>query len=363
MRLPVFNSKRTARAVSVFALAPLAGALAASTLETMDAEVSALYENTKDAIIRVHAASAPLHGLPPLKGTGFFLDGNGRFVTCAAVVENAQSFWIQWRGRRINARLLGTDPLTNLAFLQADAGQTPSLPAGNSDELRVGSMVVAIGFPYDLPSAPVVGFVTGLDISCGKRVFPVNFIRAGCRLRRGQSGSPILNSRGQAVGVVVAAHGEDQCYAVPMAAVKKVYADLLEKGQPQYGWVGLSVTERRPAADGREADWQVLVQEVASNSPAAAAGFQNRDVLLRICTNEIRRSADVLNTMFFHRCGEPVTMTVLRDGATQEVTVVIGQRAPADSSLAGGVPSAPVPVFPPGGSGPTVVPASAESPR
>ncbi len=362
MRLPAFNSKRTALAVSVFALAPVAGALAASLLETMDAEVSALYEKSKDAIVRVHAAGSPLYGLPPRKGTGFFLDANGRVVTCATVVENAQSFWIQWRGQRVNARLLGADPLTNLAFLQADATNTPSLPPGNSDELRVGSMLVAIGFPFDLPSAPSVGHVTGLDISCGKRVFPVNFIRAGCRLRPGQGGGPVFNSRGEVVGVVVAAHGEDQCYAVPMAAVRKVYADLLEKGQPQYGWVGLSVTERRPGADATDAGWQVYVQDVASNSPAAAAGFQNRDVLLRICTNDIRRSADVLNTMFFHRCGEQIKMTVLREGVTQELTVVIGQK-PAPNLAGPSVPSGPVPVLQPGNAGPTVVPAAAESPR
>jgi S1-C subfamily serine protease len=147
-----------------------------------------------------------------------------------------------------------------------------------------------------------------------------------------------------------------------MAAVRKVYTDLLEKGRPQYGWVGLSVTEQRSAADGPDAGWQVYVQEVASNSPAAAAGFQNRDVLLRICTNEIRRSADVLNTMFFHRCGEPIRMSVLRDGATQELTVVIGQKPAADG--AGPIaPTGPVPVFQPGNGGPTIVPASAESPR
>ena len=195
--------------------------------------------------------------------------------------------------------------------------------------------------------------MTGVDIKCGAHLFPVNHIRASCRLRQGQGGGPLFNAHGEVVGIVLAALPDDQCYALPICAARKICDDLLEHGQPQYGYVGLSVTER-PCADEV---WHVFVQEVASNSPAAAVGFQDRDVLLRICTNEIRRAADVLNTMFYHQCGAAVSMMILRDGETQEVDVVIGYRP------AGSIPSR-LPVLQPNvPAGPAIVPVSDERPQ
>ena len=349
MKSPVSISKATGLLIVLFAR----DLFAAGLLETMDAEVSSLYEKSKDAIIRVHAKSQPLYGMPARTGTGFFIDDHGRFVTSATLVENAQTCWIDWDGQRVSARVVGTDPNTNLALLEVETGQpTPVLKVSAANDLRVGSMVIAIGFPYDLPSAPSVGFVTGLDISCGTRVFPVNFIRAGCKLRPGQGGGPMLNVRGEVVGMAVAAHADDQCYAVPIAAVNKICADLVQHGETRYSWVGLNVTERQVTNNTRSAQWHVFVQEVTSNSPAAEAGFQNRDMLLRISTNDIRHSADVLNTMFYRRCGERVSMTILRDGVTQQVSVVVGHRL-EQPVTARALPS----------SVPTILPAFIKAPR
>lgn len=330
MKWPIFISNRRPLLLAGFAFGlSLTATHAGSLLETMDGEVAALYEKSKDAVLKVHselpasfarASVGPTHRV----GSGFFISVDGRFVTAGTLVDGAATCWIDWRGQRVEAKLLGRDPVTNLALLKANTDKpTPSLAFGNSDELRVGSMVVAIGFPYEQPSAPVVGFVSGLDISCGKRVFPVSYIRAGCRLQPGQGGGPLLNARGEVAGIVVAAHAEDQCYALPVNAVKKICADIVQHGETQYGWVGLNVSERRTLA-GEE--WQVFVKEVLTNTPAAAAGFQDRDVLIRICTNEIRRSADVLNTMFYQRCGDSVKMAVVREGATQELTIAVGKR-------------------------------------
>lgn len=333
---------------------PVAATRADSLLERMDSEVATLYEKSKDAVVKVHAdlpASFARASVGPTHrvGSGFFIDKEGRFVTAGTLVDGAETCAIDWRGQRINARLIGRDPLTNLALLKIDTDQpTPNLSTGNSDELRVGSMVVAIGFPFEQPSEPVVGFVGGLDINCGKRVFPVSYIRAGCRLRPGQGGGPLLNARGEVVGLVVAAHSDDQCYAIPVNAVKKVAADIQHHGQPQYGWVGLNVAERQTIDAPTRS--QVCVKEVIANTPAAQAGFHEQDVLIRICTNEIRRSADVLNAMFYRRGGEPVKMSVIRAGATQELTVTVGLR-PKD-------PDAPATDLPSQNFTPQIVPAS-----
>jgi serine protease Do len=221
--------------------------------------------------------------------------------------------------------------------------QTPFLAKGNSDEVKIGSMVIAIGFPYNLPSAPSVGFVSGFDIKCGSHMFMTSHFRAGCRLAPGEGGGPLLNARGQVVGIAVAAHGDDQCYVLPINAARKVVDDILQYGRVQHGWVGLSVSDRQiPAGSTAEGPWQVFVQEIYSNTPAVEAGFRTQDILLTIGTNCVRRSTDVLNRMFLHHWNERIEFTVLRNAETQAITVVVGKR-PANEILVSLPPQLPDP--------------------
>lgn len=340
---------------------------AASQLETMDREVSALYERNRDAIVRVHTQRRPVfpYGAALRVGTGFFIDNDGHLLTSATVVESADKCWIDWRGKKIPARVVGQDPLTSLAVLQVPPDQCvgsgeklPVLKLGNSDELKTGSMLVTIGFPFDQPSAPTVGFIQGFDIKCGARTFITSHIRADSRLQPGQSGGPAFNTRGEVVGLAVAAHRDDQCYILPVNAAAKVFADILKRGAPQYGWVGLSVTERRLSLlDTAATPWEVFIEEVCSNAPAAAAGFRQQDILIRIETNEVRRAADILNVMFRKCAGDKVTLTVVRSGTTQEVHLVIGTR-PAEETGIASRPSLPQPET----RIPNVVPVTAPAP-
>ncbi len=320
-------------------LSAAATATAGIVLETINQEVISIYKESCDAIVRVHAERDLQFGNFPFGsnhrvGTGFFIDSSGRLLTAATVVEDCDRCWIEWRGQRLPARVLGCDPHTNLALLQTDLEQageakrsTPALPLGNPDELRVGSMVIAIGFPYDSPSAPVVGFVNGFDVKCGGHVFALPHIRASCSLSPGQGGGPLLNARGEVVGLVVASHQGDQCYALPVRGLEKVAADIMRYGEPRHGWVGLGVAERLieflPAASNQ---WQVFVQEVFSNTPAAAAGFREGDVVAKIHTNDVRRLGDVLNSVFYYRCGETTAVTVVRDGQSNRLSIILGSR-------------------------------------
>jgi S1-C subfamily serine protease len=320
-----------------------------SLLETMDREVSSIYEKSRDTIVRIHAQRQFQIGnlllLPSYHiATGFFVDKDGHILTTATAVDDVDTCWIDWRGQRISARVVGRDPQTNLAVLKINPENgtpTPSLPRGDSDALRVGSMVIAIAFPYDLPSAPVVGFVSGLDIQSNGHVFPTTHIRAGCRLSPGQGGGPLLNVHGEVVGIAVAAHADGQCCALPINAARKISEDILEFGQAQHPWVGLNVSECSPADNPIE--WspadnpiestqrQVFVQEVYSNTPAAAAGFCNGDILVSITSNEVRRPADVLNTMFYYRVGDKVEFTVRRNGLEQKILLTVGSRPPQEA--------------------------------
>jgi serine protease Do len=362
MRLPASISRPYVYAsILTLALSAVSVVSASSTLESMDEEVSALYEKTKDAIVKVHAQRAPIYGGLPFVpvhrvGTGFFIDGEGHILTAATVVSEADTWWIDWHGQKVRAKLVGRDPLTNVAVLKVDpticggkSHETPQLKYGNPGELRVGSMVIAMGFPYDLPIAPTVGFVSGLDIRCGAHMFVISHIRAGLRLSPGQGGGPLFNTRGEVVGMAVAAHLDSQCYALPINAAMKVADDILANGEPQHAWVGLSVAERESNLSGAtDSQWHVYVQQVYSNTPAADAGFHDQDILVRICTNEIRRTADVLNTIFFYRCGESAHFTVLRDGKSMSISLVVGKRPVQDAFLPKPAKLSPVKLEEPG---------------
>lgn len=368
LRASIF-SRRAFWGAALLVGAGVANLRAASLLESINNEVSTLYDKSRDAVVRIHAERRLQMGnLSPVpahrSGSGFFITGDGLLLTANTVVDAADGCWIEWHGRRVPAKMVGQDPRTNLALLKVDpadcveAGhQLPFLPRGDSDELRVGSMVIAIGFPFDLPSAPVVGFVSGIDIKRGSHVFVTSHIRAGCRLSRGQGGGPLLNVRGEVVGIAVAADSDDQCYALPIHAAQKVCDDFLRYGQAQHPWVGLGITEKKiTSAELGPEKYQVFVQQVFSNTPAATAGFQDRDVLVKIYTNDVRQLADVLNTIFFFRSGDKVTVTVLRAGKEQQVSLEVGSPPPLETASA-----RPVPEFPfirSAEQGPTIAPAA-----
>ena len=361
------SRRRITVGAAFLVIASTTAVFAAGLLESIDQEVSSIYEKSRDTVVKVHAQRQLQIGNLPFSssqrvGTGFFIDKDGHILTAATVVDDADSCWIEWHGQKINARVVGRDRQTNVALLKiepTDNSATPFLPQSDSDELHVGSMVVAIGFPYDLPSAPVVGFISGIDIRCGNHVFATSHIRASCRLSPGQGGGPMLNVRGEVIGIAVAAHADDQCYALPINAAHKICADILQFGQPQYTWVGLGVSERQLAINPTVSNqWQVFIQQIYSNTPAAAAGFRDGDTLLSITSNEVHRSADVLNTMFCHRVGDTVEFTVLRDGQEQKLLLVVAARPPQEQFGTQVTPQLGPPK--PQGQWLTVVPASQE---
>jgi S1-C subfamily serine protease len=167
----------------------------------------------------------------------------------------------------------------------------------------------------------------------------------------------LLNARGELVGLAVAAHQSDHCYALPIRGAQKVVADIMQYGEPRHGWVGLGVSERQvgPPSEGLD-QWQVSVQEVFTNTPAAEAGFREGDVLVRIHTNDVHRVKDVLNAIFYYRCGETTTVTMVRDGQSNCVSIVVGRQpkqAPVQPVLRirPGAPSNQTPIMIPAAAG------------
>lgn len=316
-------------------------------LELVERSVCALYEKAREAVVKVHAeqefefipgSAASSHRV----GTGFFINHQGVLLTAATVVREADRCWIDWRERRLPAQVIGACDRVNLAVLRVDA-PTPALAWGDSEALRVGSVVVAIGFPYEFPSAPVLGAINGFDIRRGGHVFATSHLRTSCRLRPGQGGGPLLNAQGEVVGMAVAAHHDEESYALPARAARRVVEDLLAHGRPRLGWVGLDVTERpapRPA-DGAQ-DVEVVVRAVLPGSPAAAAGFLAGDRLLAVGAHPIDQLAVVLDEMFLHRAGDVVSFEVLRTNRAETLLLTVGTRPPDEDA---GQPGAGLPMI------------------
>ncbi len=337
---------------------------AAITLDTIDKLVCAMYDRAAEALVKVHTRReftigsltlTPVHRI----GTGFFINNSGRLLTTARVVQGVDSCWIEWREREWPARVVGRCARANLAVLELDVEtETPQLSLGDSSELRVASLVVAVGFPFGMPSGPVLGFVHGSDIRSGTNVFATSQVRTSCKLRPGMAGGPLLNARGEvvAMAVAVAAHQESESYALPVAAIQRVSRDLIAHGAAQYGWVGLEVTERTtPDARGVA----LIVREVFPGTPAAAAGFEVGDRLIQIHTRKVAGLADVLDPMFLHRSGDRVDFRVLRRGEQIPVSLVVGSRPTSSPALPETAPTlVDVPRVRPGPL--LLVPASAE---
>ncbi len=309
-------------------------------LQEIEGQVRSIHERAREALVKVHARREltggeldliPVHRI----GTGFFINDKGRVLTAASVVQDADTCQIEWQSREHPARVIGRCARTNLALLEMDSvTETPGLVLGDSQMLRVGSILLAIGFPSGMPSTLLMAMVNGIEIRAGNHVFATSHIRADCNLRPGMAGSPLLNTRGEVVAMAVLAHSMDGCYALPALAIKRVCDDLVEFGEPRYCWAGLDVTARTHSQLGADSPLHssLVVRAVMDDTPAAAAGFRAGDRLMRIDNRDVRGLADVLDPMFLHHSGDRIPFTVLRGRKEIDLSLVVGSRPHAASS-------------------------------
>lgn len=331
--MPVANSRtRLLRWLPCLVLPLLVtGAAAESVLDAISAEVRTVYEKSRDSLVRVKAEPSP-EGRVRM-ASGFFVDESGKFVTTATVASHAKRTWIEWQDQQFPAELLGADSRVNLALLRVTGPEArerkfPALPFGNAKDLRVGSAVIAMGSPFDLDPSPSFGLVEGFDLQQVARFFVTSHIRVGIPLNPGESGGPLLNTRGEVVGILVAAPEQSQStFALPGHSLKRVVRDLEEYGEARYGWMGMSVLECR-GAEAKEAKQKpcIRVQKVYTNSPAALAGIQEHDVILQVGDRPIRRICDMLDTSFSARVGDKLSIQVQRQASLTNFIVEIVQR-------------------------------------
>ncbi len=284
--------------------------------DVFQTDLQRVYERSKDAVVRIEAQDD--HGR--LSGSGFFVDPSGTIYTAYEVGGDAHDIVAEFGSKRYPAHRLVADPRSGVAVLKIDA-ETPWLPIGSSDDLRVTSPVITIGYPMDLPATPSFGIVGGFDLKYLDRYFSTTLIRANISAQRGEAGCPVLNLKGQVVAILISSiDNRTACYALPIKAAEKVRTDYLRFGNVRPGWLGVSVHD---AAETLH-DSRVTISGFVEDSPAESAGLQIGDVLLQVGDVKIKNAPDVINASFFLTADETVPVKIFRNG--QEVTLKVTAR-------------------------------------
>jgi serine protease Do len=283
----------------------------ASLLFAQEQSATALSHQVKDIFERAAKAVVKIHGIDEhseICGTGFFIDPTGTLYTAYTVGGEAGNFTIEFNGKKYPARQLLADIRSGTAVLKIEA-PTPALPIGKSEELQVATPVVAVGYPFDLPETPNFGMVAGFDRKYLGRYFSTTHLRVNLPTQRGEAGAPLLNMKGEVVGIVVSSlESNSACYAVPIEAAEKIRGDFVRFGEARHGWVGINVSETSEPVEGSRAE----MTQIMDDTPAAHSGIKPGDVLLQVGRKKVTHPEDVLDASFFITAGDIVPITVMR---------------------------------------------------
>jgi serine protease Do len=265
----------------------------------------------KDIFARAAKAVVKIHGVDEhseICGTGFFIDPTGTLYTAYTVGGEAGNFTIEFGGKKYPARQLLADIRSGTAMLKIDEA-TPALPIGKSEQMEVATPVVSIGFPLDLPETPNFGMVAGFDRKYLGRYFSTTHMRLNLPSQRGEAGAPLLNMKGEVVGIVVSSlENNSACYAVPIEAAEKIRGDFMRFGEARHGWVGINVSLARQPVEGSLAE----MTQIMGDTPAARSGIKAGDILLQVGRKKVTQPEDVLDASFFITAGDVVPITVMR---------------------------------------------------
>lgn len=282
----------------------------------------------------------------PSTGSGFIIDTKGHILTNNHVVSNADEITVTLNDRRqFKAKVVGTDPETDVAVIQIDGTNLPVLPLGDSDKLRVGDWAIAIGNPLgQLRGSVTVGIVsaqgrTDLNIYGGTPEYQ-DFIQTDASINFGNSGGPLCNIRGEAIGINTAVNtsGQGIGFAVPINLAKHVANQLVAHGQVRRSMMGVILAEFTPElAEGFGLAGQegVLIQRVLDNTPADRAGLKRNDVIVEFNGQKVSDLQKLRLKVADTPPGRTATLVVLRDGKRMNVDVTLADK---DTRVAANTP-------------------------
>jgi serine protease Do len=276
-------------------------------------EVKDIFEKSGKAVVKIRGTDE--HG--DLSGTGFFIDPAGTLYTAFSVGGDTENLTVEFDGKVYPARVMMADLRSGIAILKADIA-TPALPIGKSETMEVATPVMTIGYPFDLPSTPSFGMVAGFDRKFLGRYFCTTHVRVNLPTQRGEAGAPLLNFKGEVIGILVAQiENGSACYALPIDAAEKIRDDFIRFGEARHGWIGINVAQAEKPVEGSTAE----MTEIMKDTPAYGSGIKPGDILLQVGKTKVRQPEDVIDASFFITAGDTVPIMVMRgnDKLTFEV--------------------------------------------
>lgn len=267
-------------------------------------------------------------------GSGFVFDPAGFIVTNRHVVEGADEVTVTMQdGKDLKATIVGTDDKTDLAVLKVDAARPlPSLPFADSDKVRVGDVVVAVGNPFGLGGTVTAGIVSARSRNVGNGPFD-DYIQLDAAINRGNSGGPTFNAKGEVIGIntlIFSPNGGSVGigFAIPANLAKPIVEQLKTTGRIERGWLGVSLQAvNQEIADslGLKEAAGALIASVQPNSPAAGAGLKPGDVVLGAASKPVKETRDLARAVAGVTPGTEVGLTVWRDGKETRIPVKVGE--------------------------------------
>jgi serine protease Do len=273
-------------------------------------------------------------------GSGFIISSDGLIVTNNHVIAGATTVTVKFAdGSEYEATVVGTDPLTDIALLDIEGSDLPTVTFGSSDTMRVGDEVIAMGNPFGLGGTVTTGIVSAKDRNINAGPFD-EFIQTDAAINKGNSGGPLFNDKGEVIGVNTAIFSPDGAsagigFAVPSDLVAKVVADLQDDGQIDRGWLGVQI---KPVSDevasilGLQEGQGTQIEKVVDGAPAQKAGLQTGDIILNFDGTQIDEARDLTRAVAGTAPDTVSKVQVLRKGERMTLDVTLANRAKAQDA-------------------------------
>src|SRR5262245_11524843 len=313
-----------------------AGAAPPADIARLNDFLHDLTERLKPFLVQVRvrrAAENEVEGGTPeerrASGSGFLIRQDGYLVTNAHVVTEAERNQVKLSdGRRFEGRLVGQDDRVDLALVKIEATGLPVADLGDSNRLRVGEFVLALGHPFGLEQTVSFGIVSRKGAPLDVAAPGFDFIQTDAAINPGNSGGPLVNMSGEVIGVnSMAARNGSIGFAIPVNLVKLLLPQLAEKGKVEWGWLGVTIAE---VADEDVARYSlkeargVLVRQVVAGQPADKGGVKANDVILGVDGARVNEPRDLQRIISSTPVGRSVKLSMMREGKETEVSVVVG---------------------------------------
>jgi putative serine protease PepD len=311
----------------------------AAAASSSTSTVGEIYKRSADAVVKITVTSAgqanPLGGsggTQQAQGSGFVYDTQGHVITNQHVVDGAESVSVKFaNGKTYSAKVVGTDPSTDLAVIDVDAPASALKPLelADSSAVEVGDGVIAIGSPFGLDQTVTTGIVSALHRQINS---PNNFsiddaIQTDAAINHGNSGGPLLDMDGDVIGVNSQIEsdsgGNDGVgFAVPSDTISQIVGSLIDDGSVEHAYLGVAIDDSSATPGAR-------LTEVRAGTPAARAGLKNGDVITKFGDQSVGSADELRRLVDSKQSGDQVELTIERNGTTETVTVTLGTRPSA----------------------------------